>query len=75
MTGYELAGRLRALPGGGGAVILALSGGAVLEDEAVIRAPRFDGFILKPFEFGAFPDRLKDYLAKKKNPVVQENGS
>jgi CheY-like chemotaxis protein len=65
MTGYELARRIRKLPGGAEAVVLALSGGAVLEDEAMSAAAGFDGFILKPFDFGSFAGVLKGYLAKK----------
>ncbi|MFI5344923.1 MAG: response regulator [Elusimicrobiota bacterium] len=68
LTGFELAERVRKLPGGADAVILAISGGAVIDDEARTRATGFDGFILKPFAFGEFADRLKDSLAKKKKP-------
>ncbi|HXS99237.1 MAG TPA: response regulator [Elusimicrobiota bacterium] len=69
MTGYELAARMRKLPGGTDAVVLALSGGAVLDDEVMSRAAGFDGFILKPFEFGEFADRLKGYLSKKRGSL------
>lgn len=62
MTGYELARRLRELPGGTAAVLAALSGGAVLEDEALSRETGFDDFILKPFDFGALAGRLKGLL-------------
>jgi len=65
MTGYELARRIRKLPGGTAAVVLALSGGAVLEDDAMSRATGFDGFILKPFDFGGFADVLKGFLARR----------
>jgi two-component system cell cycle response regulator DivK len=75
MTGYELARRLRKLPGGADAVILALSGGAVLEDEAMSRTTGFDGFILKPFRFGEFADFLRDHLARKKGSGSMEGGT
>ena len=75
MTGYELAGRLRKLPGGRAAVIVALTGGARLEDEAESAVPGFDAFILKPFEFGEFSNRLKGYLAEKAKFGTQENGA
>lgn len=65
MTGYELAGRIRRLPGGDQAVLVALSGGAELDDDA--RAPEkgFDGFIMKPFAFAELVDRLLAFRAKK----------
>ena len=64
ITGYELAERVRKLPGGTEAVILAMSGGAVLEDEAMSRQTGFDDFIRKPFDFAKLTDRLKGYLTK-----------
>lgn len=74
MTGSELAGRVRKLPGGSGAVLVALSGGAVLEDEAMTQENGFDGFILKPFEFGELSSILKGYLAKKGESSPKKDG-
>lgn len=75
MTGYELTGRVRALPGGTDAVILALSGGALLEDGEISREKGFDGFIPKPFEFGELSDLLRSHLAEKKGtPPNGETG-
>jgi CheY-like chemotaxis protein len=66
MTGYDLAKRVRVMPGGRAAVIIALSGGAVLEDDALSRETGFDDFILKPFAFASFTGRLKALLAAKR---------
>lgn len=74
MTGYELAGRLRKLPGGAAAVLAALSGGAVFEDEAMSRETGFDDFILKPFDFGSLSGRLKGLLAKRAPLGAKEAG-
>ncbi|HEX4046359.1 MAG TPA: response regulator, partial [Elusimicrobiota bacterium] len=65
LTGYELTKRVRGLPGGTAAVILALSGGAALDDGELSRETGFDGFVLKPFKLDEFDDLLKGHLAKK----------
>lgn len=71
MTGFELARRLRALPGGRRAVIVALSGGAVLEDEAASREAGLDGFIAKPFDVAALPEVLRVYAGRRAGPAAQ----
>lgn len=65
MTGYELARKLRGLPGGKKVVLVALSGGAVLDDDATSSEAGFDGFIAKPFDVKRLPETLRLFLAGK----------
>lgn len=66
MTGYDLAARVRALPGGRGVVLLAFSGGAQFDDDSAVPATGFDGFIQKPFDFAALASQLEGFLERKK---------
>jgi CheY-like chemotaxis protein len=65
MTGFELASRLRKLPKGADTLLVALTGGAALQDDASFEEAGFDGFILKPFLADDFVAALKGYIAKK----------
>ena len=65
MTGYELARQLRGLPGGKKVVLVALSGGAVLDDDATSSEAGFDGFIAKPFDVTKLPETIRLFLAGK----------
>ena len=48
MTGYELGRRLRALPGGASATLIALTGYGQPDDRAVAKAAGFDHHLVKP---------------------------
>jgi PAS domain S-box-containing protein len=60
MDGYETARRLRALPGSGGALLVALTGWGAEEDRARSRAAGFDRHLLKP----ALPAEVEAVLAE-----------
>lgn len=64
MTGYELVRRFRELPGGTGAKVVALSGGAVGSDEALVEEAGFDGFISKPIDVAGLPAVVEGYLSR-----------
>lgn len=53
MDGYEVAGRLRELPGGARTVVVAVTGYGRPEDRERAREARFDHYLLKPIDFGA----------------------
>lgn len=64
MTGYEAVRKLRELPGGRSAVVVALSASPTLTDGEKIRSAGFDGFIMKPFEVAELPSALASYLSQ-----------
>lgn len=55
MNGYELAGRIRALPGADATVLVAVSGfGNIIDDDSA-RAAGFDAHFRKPMDFDLLP--------------------
>ena len=52
MNGYETAGKLRALPGGGGRTLVALTGWGSDEDRSRSLHAGFDLHLTKPVEMG-----------------------
>ncbi|HEV7490400.1 MAG TPA: ATP-binding protein, partial [Rhodanobacteraceae bacterium] len=59
MSGYELAERLRALPGFADIYLVALTGYGQAEDKARALAAGFDGHLVKPAEFRALQEILE----------------
>jgi CheY-like chemotaxis protein len=53
MDGYEVARRLRALPRGARAALVALTGWGQDEDRRRVREAGFDHHLVKPADFGA----------------------
>ena len=64
MDGYEVARRLRALPGGGATFVLAVTGYGDEEAVARSRAAGFDHHLIKPFD----PRSLLTLLATPRSP-------
>jgi CheY-like chemotaxis protein len=64
MDGYEVARRLRALPGPDETVLVALTGWAQEEDRRRCYEAGFDGHLPKPVEIGA----LRQFLSHPKLP-------
>lgn len=64
MSGYEAVRRLRDLPGAEKAVLVALSGGAVIDDEEKAREAGFHGFIQKPFDLQSLTDAVTNFLSR-----------
>jgi CheY-like chemotaxis protein len=62
MDGFEVARRLRALPGSGGVLLVALTGWAQEEDRRRCYEAGFDGHLPKPVEWEA----LRQFLAHPK---------
>jgi CheY-like chemotaxis protein len=60
LSGYEACGRIRALPLGKGALIVALTGWGQKNDRAHSRQAGFDGHLVKPLE----PVALEALLAE-----------
>ena len=60
MTGHELVGRLRRVPGARGASFIALSGYGQLRDEEMSRDAGFDAHLVKPADI----DRIQALLAQ-----------
>ncbi len=60
LDGYEVARRLRQLPGLEKVLLVAVTGHGRREDEAAARAAGFDHHLLKPFE----PEKLARLLAE-----------
>jgi DNA-binding response OmpR family regulator len=52
--GYEVARRVRAAPGGGSVVLIALTGYGREDDRAHAAAAGFDAFLVKPFDVERF---------------------
>ncbi|HUP90796.1 MAG TPA: ATP-binding protein [Solimonas sp.] len=65
ISGYDVARRIRACPGGAATMLLALSGYARSEDRDCARDAGFDHYLIKPVEF----DVLQALVARKRAPV------
>jgi len=65
MTGYELARRIRALPGGETMLLIAATGWGQASDRTRAFEAGFDHHLTKPVDF----DRLRTILAEPKRPV------
>jgi len=59
MDGFEVAGRLRAIPTLDGAFLVAMSGYGSDEDRAEARDAGFDEYLVKPVDLGLLRDRLR----------------
>ena len=59
MSGYELAGHLRRMPGGAGLACIAVSGYGQEDDKLRSRAAGFAGHLVKPIEMGDLETMLK----------------
>lgn len=59
MSGYELAGRLRAIPQFGGALLVAVTGWGQEEDRQKSRAAGFDVHLVKPVSTSALSELLE----------------
>jgi two-component system CheB/CheR fusion protein len=66
MDGYEVAQRLRELPGLKGVLLVALTGYGQEADRRRCEQAGFDGHLVKPVE----PDALKQLLAHGKGGIV-----
>jgi CheY-like chemotaxis protein len=55
-SGYDVAGGLRAMPAGGDALLVAVTGWGQPEDRQRTRAAGFDEHVVKPPEFEAIRD-------------------
>jgi signal transduction histidine kinase/PleD family two-component response regulator len=64
MSGFELARRLRSLPGGTETPVVALSGFLHLLDNARQRPEVFDAFLFKPIESDRLIDTIRTYLPR-----------
>lgn len=59
MDGYEVARRIRRLPGSEVAVLVALTGFGTLTNTGVAHAAGFDAHFRKPMDFGLLPSLLR----------------
>ena len=58
MTGYELAGQLRLLPGTGGATLIALTGYGQAHDRVISKTAGFSHHLVKPADIRQLLDIL-----------------
>ena len=65
LTGYELARRIRALPGGADMLLIAATGWGQASDRQLAFEAGFDHHLTKPIDF----DRLRAILAEPKRPT------
>jgi len=65
LTGYELARRIRALPGGDSMLLIAATGWGQASDRQLAFEAGFDHHLTKPIDF----DRLRALLAEPKRPI------
>ena len=65
LTGYELARRIRALPGGDGMLLIAATGWGQASDRELAFEAGFDHHLTKPIDF----DRLRAILAEPERPL------
>ena len=66
MDGVEAMKRIRQMPGGKDAVIIALTANALSGADAEYRSSGFDGFLAKPVEMREMDNTLREYLPKEK---------
>jgi len=64
LTGYELARRIRLLPGGKDMLLIAATGWGQASDRQLAFEAGFDHHLTKPIDF----DRLRALLAEPKRP-------
>jgi PAS domain S-box-containing protein len=70
LNGYEAARRIRALPGGAGPAIVAVTGWGQEEDRRESASAGFDAHLVKPVDPAALLDMLDD-LEKRRNEAPQ----